>query len=649
MKQTAFRLHASPSVLTVLALLALVFSSGSGLALGLDPAPGAPSSEEPYALRWELSRVPANPDGAPTGRIALLWIEPKPGVHAYSHTPGPMGQPTILSLTNVAPAGQPGAPLVRYPAGVARPEIFDPSVTVKVYEGPTPLFVELDDKAAAQGLALQGELRMLLCSDQSCWPVKAPVTASWSAAELSAAPDARNQTWWPVYLAAHQDSSGTQSATNHAPPPSQAAQAPQTKETASGEALQNLRISPRYFQPQLEVRDLTKAIVFGFLAGLILNFMPCVLPVVSLKLSALVTASGIANERRRTRVFRTHNIFFSLGVLAYFMALGLFLGFAGLAWGQIFQKPEVVLALTALVFPLGLSLFGLFDLPIVDLKAGSDLTDKPKTQAMFTGFLATLLATPCSGPMLGGVLGWTLTQGPPVIIGVFFWIGLGMATPYLLLATAPKLVRFFPKPGAWTLHLEKLVGFFLMATCIYLLSILPTSYLLPGLTLLWTTAFAAWMWGHWTSLGRSLRHRLTVRGAAILLVVAVAAYTLSPSAEPTRWSNFEEQGFLAGLGKERILVDFTADWCPNCKVLEMTTLSSKNLAVWKKRYGLTLLQADMTRDNPAAQALLRKLGSQSIPVVAIFAAGEPANPLVLRDLFTSGQMDQALEKLFGTP
>jgi thiol:disulfide interchange protein DsbD len=639
----------TPLFFTLCALVfALILGPYGALALGPESAPvalGNPSVSAPYSLRWELFRVAQNPDAAPTEPLALLWILPDPGIHAYSNAPGPMGQPTVLTATFAAPAGLQPQPLVRYPAGVPKPEIFDPRVTVQVYEGATPLFVELGDKASlAQELALEGELRMLLCSDQSCWPVKAPTRAAWNAAELNAAPEARNQAWWPAYLAARASgvsASGAQPALTAAPP----------RQAEPNAGLNELRLAPSYFQPQLEVKDLTKAIVFGFLAGLILNFMPCVLPVVSLKLSALVTASGIADERRRTRVFRTHNIFFALGVLSYFLALGLFLGFAGFAWGQIFQKPEVVLGLTALVFPLGLSLFGLFDLPIVDLKAGSDLTDKPRTQALFTGFLATLLATPCSGPLLGGVLGWTLTQGPPVIIGVFFWIGLGMATPYLLLATAPKLVRFFPKPGAWTLHLEKLVGFFLMATCIYLLSILPTSYLLPGLTLLWTTAFAAWMWGHWTSLGRSLRHRLAVRGAAMLLVVAVAAYTLSPAVEPTRWSSFEERSFMAGLGKERILLDFTADWCPNCKVLEMTTLKAKNLAEWKKRYNLTLLQADMTRDNPAAQALLRKLGSQSIPVVAIFPSGEAAgnSPLVLRDLFTPGQLDQALEKLFGAP
>ena len=614
-------------------------SAAPRLAVAATPTP-------PYTASWEIFRVGQGADQAPTGHLALLWIKPDPGVYAYSHTPGAMGQPTTLKATRTDGGA---APTMRYAPGIQKPDTSDPTILVNVYDGPTPVFVELGEpepSAGVRSIALQAELRMLLCTDRSCWPVTARVDTSWTISELEKLPEARNQLWWPSYLAAGGQRVSADPKTALTPI---VARAPAPAPIASTVA--GLSVTPRYFQPGLEVNDLLKAMIFGFLAGLILNFMPCVLPVISLKLSALVTASGIADERRRTQVFRTHNIFFALGILSYFLALGLFLGLAGMAWGQIFQKPEVILGLTALIFPLGLSLFGLFDLPIVDLKAGSDLTDKPRTQALFTGFLATLLATPCSGPLLGGVLGWTLDQKSAVIIGVFFWIGLGMATPYLLLALVPKLVRFFPKPGRWNLHLERLVGFFLMATCIYLLGILPAHYLLPGLVLLWVTAFGAWMWGHWTSLGRSRLHRLTVRAAAVLLVAVAVLFILrAPSAE-AEWSSFDEQQFLSDLGRENLLIDFTADWCPNCKVLEKTTLSSKNLAAWTKRYKLKLLQADLTRENPAAQALLRKLGSQSIPVVAIFPAnhGQSLQPLVLRDLFTTGQMDQALASLFAKP
>ena len=300
-----------------------------------------------------------------------------------------------------------------------------------------------------------------------------------------------------------------------------------------------------------------------------------------------------------------------------------------------------------MVFALGLSLFGVYSLPVIDLKGGPDTSHNPKASAFFTGVLATLLATPCSGPFLGGVLAWALLQPPQVVAAVFSCIGLGMALPYLLMALRPSLVRFFPRPGAWTLYLEKLVAFFLLGTCIYLLQILPPSYMFQALILLWVTALGLWVWGKLTNLSQTAIKRWSIRSAAMALILACAAWAVQPPQPEPHWQEFSAVEFQQMLGRERMLVDFTADWCVSCKYLEKTTLVAANLDDWRDDYGLIFVRVDLTGDNPDGMALLSALGSKSIPLVAVFPAGEGANaPLVLRDLFRTATMDAALENLF---
>lgn len=408
-------------------------------------------------------------------------------------------------------------------------------------------------------------------------------------------------------------------------------------------------LMPRYFTPALEVTGLGKALLLGLLAGLVLNVMPCVLPVVSLKLSAFIAASGNnGGMRARVHGFREHNLFFAAGILTWFVLLALILAGADMAWGQLFQRPKVVFGLMLIVFMLGLSMFGIFSLPVFDLKAGS--TGSPRTQAFMTGAVATLLATPCSGPLLGGVLGWAFRQPPMVLALVFFAVGVGMALPYLLLAVRPGLVRFFPRPGAWTGILEQVVGFFLMGTTLYLLSVLPPALLFPALVTLLVTALAVWVLGTWAGPLASTGQRIAVRLLALLLICASLVWAFAPAPAAAKWESYNEATFRSLQGRVPVIVEFTADWCPNCKLLERTTLTAENTTRWARLYGARLIRVDLTRDDPAGQALLEALGSSSIPVVALFPKGLLKNsPLVLRDLFTPVQMEQALESTFGAP
>ena len=369
--------------------------------------------------------------------------------------------------------------------------------------------------------------------------------------------------------------------------------------------------------------------------------MPCALPVISIKLSSLLAGGGGSNEAQHRSNIRSHFLFLALGALTYFLFLAALFGFTDLAWGQLFQEPNVILGLTVIVFALSLSLLGVFTLPVIDLKF-DQMTTHPKLQSFFTGMLTTLLATPCSGPFLGGVLGWALLQPPFVITTVLLSIGLGMASPYLLLCAFPSLVRFTPKPGPWTGYVERLVALFLMGTCIYLLNILPESMLVSTLVLLLITTISCMLWGL-AGPGLDTRRAWTLKLLAVLLIAASAYWVVQPRIK-TQWERYTTQTLSADLGVKLVLVDFTADWCPTCKVLEQTVLTPGRMQELQSAYGLRLLRADLTERNPEAEALLSALGSKSIPLLALFSQNSPQEPVVLRDLFTPQQLEEAVAK-----
>ncbi len=620
--------YARMLTLVCILLIPFVFSS--------PPAQG----QDPYTLEWELA---AHANGS---LVAVMWITPPEGQYIYSHSPGPMGQPTAF-----LPEGD-AVLAVRYPIGKEKQDSFDPTVTIRAYEGRSPLFLELGEAQAP--FTVTGTLRMLLCSDTSCWPINDALSQQWETVPVPL-PEAASHPWWEEYEAAQVVAADAPPAQPMLPstqdaPPSAASPEGATQPEAAGTELE-YAFMPQYFQPGLEVSSLGKALLFAFLAGIILNAMPCVLPVVSLKLSALMAVSGEEDRQQQTAHLREHAIWFALGIFTFFLLLGGVLGAAGLAWGQLFQQAELILGLAVLLFTLGLSLFGVFDLPMIDLKgaAAAGATGSPKLQAFSTGMLATLLATPCSGPLLGGVLGWTLSRSPAIILPVFLTIGLGMALPYLLLAIRPGLVRKLPKAGAWCLHMERGMGFLLMGTTIYLVHILPEFMLLPALICLWVAAVAAWMWGQWTTLSQPAGLRWGIRGVAVAILGVSIAWALTPPSPSLEWGEFTPASFQETLGKEPLLLDFTADWCPNCKVLESTTLSDDNMRGWQEQYGLTIIKVDLTQEDPQRMALLQALGSQSIPIVALFPVGaKSTQPLVLRDLFTAGQLEEALATTFSS-
>lgn len=609
-------------------------------AVAKTPAGPAGQTQEPASLETALYRLPK---GDPSGQyLAVLTLVSAPGWHAYAVGPAESGQ----SAQAVLHLGE--APVVAlFPPGTPQPDPLEPDRTVLVYTGKTPIFVPLAETAGT----LSGRMRVFSCSDTSCWPATLPVEIPLDRDDPASLPSAETAPWWPLFSALRNAALATplascpepalpESFRPHAAPPP-----PVEPATAQGAP----QLTPRFFTPAFEVSGLLKAAFLAFLAGCILNFMPCVLPVVSLKLSALLAISGEDGRQERRRILREHNFFFALGIVVYFLGLSLLLGAFGMAWGEMFQSATLAIVVTVVLFALSLSLFGLFHLPVVDLKISSGGRGHTRRGAFLTGVLTTLLATPCSGPFLGGVLAWTLLQPLPVIMTVFAAIGLGMASPYAVLAIWPRLVRFLPRPGAWMQTLEKGMAFLLAGTCLYFLSLLPPHRLLPTLTALWATALGAFIFSRGGHLSHSPARRLGMGLTALAVTGAGLAFALGYSPPPeAQWVAYTPEAFTERMGKENLVLDFTADWCPTCKVLERTVLTPPRLTLWSEHHKTVFMKVDLTRQTPPAMALLRALGSQSIPVAAFFPAGEAAtSPLILRDLYTVRQFEEALVEAFG--
>jgi Thiol:disulfide interchange protein len=563
--------------------------------------------------------------------LLTVTLDMEPQWYTYADDPGDIGKPTVLSGTTAD-----GVALVPvYPAGYVKPDAYDPSVMINAFPSGTRLLAGVPVESQ-RPLPAVLRLDLLLCHPTRCVPVRRDL--AYVDADTAALPSAQDQPWWPAAAALIASKAAAQSPAATVPDTPNTTQNPSAD---ADEASVQWSFSPVYLQPGLEVAGLLSAILMGLLAGLILNIMPCVLPVVSLKLSALLNPSAMANETDRIRAFREHNIFFALGVLAFFMVLAALLGATGQAWGALFQKQWLVLAVAGVILILSLSLFGLFHLPVIDLKFGVE-SKSPRVQAFFTGNLTTLLATPCSGPFLGGVLSWALVQGPAVIFAVFASLGLGMASPYLLMALNPRLSRFLPRSGPWIEYVEKSIAFFLVGTAVYLVSIALGSWTLRILAPLWALTLGAWLWMRTrTSAPTS---RWSVRAASLALLVALVVWTTPSRIEIDPWQSFDPVMLQQQIGNDLIFIDFTADWCPTCKVLEATVLTPENIIRWKREYDITFIKVDLTERNMEGESLLQALGSMSIPTAALFSPGEnSASPLVLRDLYTQSQLENILK------
>ncbi len=402
---------------------------------------------------------------------------------------------------------------------------------------------------------------------------------------------------------------------------------------------------------------LLTALLFAFVGGMLLNLMPCVFPVLSLKVLGFVSQGGA--ERSRVR---GHGIAFAAGVIASFwllagVLLALRAGGTALGWGFQLQSPAFVALMAALFFLLGLSLFGAFDVGTSLTRLGGVLgASEGYGTSVASGVLATVVATPCIAPLMGVALGFALTQPPLPTLLVFGTLGLGMATPYLALSMAPALLQRLPRPGAWMVTLRQLLAFPLFATSVWLVWVFGrqtgldgATALLAGLTLL---SFATWTWWRWRDAPRDSWPFVTSRMVAGVALIAAAAVTVrgmggeAAAAADDLWQPYSAAGVaeLRAAGRP-VFIDFTAAWCLTCKVNERVVLSTTEARDAFREREVALFMADWTKRDPEITRALESFGRSGVPLYVLYPGGEHGGATVLPVILTKQILLEALETI----
>ena len=388
----------------------------------------------------------------------------------------------------------------------------------------------------------------------------------------------------------------------------------------------------------------------ALLGGFILNFMPCVLPVVGLKLMSFVNQAGSS----RTRIISL-NLAFVAGIISVMLILAavtiaakMFYGQA-FGWGQQFERLDFQVGLAMLVFAMALSFLGVWEIPIPGFATSSHSGELMQKEghlgAYLKGILTTVLATPCSGPFLGAVFGITLSLSPLSIVVLYVTLGLGLGFPYLALCAYPGFVKFLPKPGAWMETLKQVLAFPLLLTVVYMIQIVNPDYRIATLILLIVVWFACWLIGRVPPYSEVSKIRSAwALGLGTIAVGAFISFTVfGPIKHLLPWEPYNEAQ-LAEYRREgkTVMVEFTARWCLTCQANMRYAIDREKVAELCKQNNVITMLADKSDPSPAIDKKLQELGSNSIPLLAIYPPD--AEPIVLRDTITQGQLLGALEQ-----
>ena len=398
---------------------------------------------------------------------------------------------------------------------------------------------------------------------------------------------------------------------------------------------------------------LLRATGLAFLGGMLLNLMPCVFPVLFLKGLALAQTGG--EERGR---MRAHGLVYAAGILfSFWILVGVLLGLraagATLGWGFQFQSPVFLSLMAGLLFFLGLSLAGQFEIGLTLTSAGGSLAQKQGLAgSFFTGVLAVVVATPCTAPLMGAAVGYALAQSALAALLVFTALALGLAAPYVALTLQPAWTRLLPRPGVWMEILKQATAVPIFATVIWLAWVLARAYgaavlaaLLAGFLLL---AIAGWFLGRWPA----RRWSTGAGGAFVLLMVALAFYSprlavvagQAASGEAEGWRPWTAEAVRQAQAEGRpVFVDFTASWCLSCQVNERVALQTAEVQKSFREKNVLLLKADWTRHDEAITQALTALGRSGVPTY-VFYSPKQKSPRLLPEALTPGIVLGALEE-----
>ena len=402
-----------------------------------------------------------------------------------------------------------------------------------------------------------------------------------------------------------------------------------------------------------ESKPLALMLVFAFIGGLILNAMPCVLPVIALKILGFVQQSKEAPQK-----VRRLGLIYGLGVLVSFLVLAVLVIAVKEAgrvpsWGMQFQKLQFLIPMTILVLLVALNLFGVFEVTLSGraMGAASELASRGGAAgAFFNGVLATLLATPCTAPFLGVALGFAFTQPSAVILLTLLAVGFGLAAPYALLSWRPDWLKFLPKPGAWMEKFKIAMGFPMLATVVWLFKLTLNHFSKSDVfwfgVFLVALAMSAWIWGEFVQRSTKRRWLGMVSSGLVTGTVAMLALTRAPEIQWEPWSH-EAVARVRAAGRP-ILIDFTADWCSTCQVNMRTSINIEAVRRKLGQMNAATLVADYSKDDEAIAEELKKFGRGGVPLVLVYPKDAQKPPIVLAEGYLTPKivldaLDKALE------
>lgn len=444
-----------------------------------------------------------------------------------------------------------------------------------------------------------------------------------------------------------------------APAESVAQIAPKT--TPSPDNASSLSASNQYDLAQIQLDHATRSIghyiALAFVGGLILNLMPCVLPVIGLKVMSFMEQAG----KSRSRALML-NIWFAAGITAVFIVLALLaslpklgLGGESLGWGGQFGSTTFNVVIASVIFAMALSLLGVWEVPIPGFFGSRSVHEAASQEgplgAFLKGIVTTVLATPCTAPFMATAVAWAVTQSLPTTLIVFVSLGVGMSTPYILVGAYPELLRFLPRPGAWMETFKQVSGFVLLGTVVFILSFIDATAVVPTILLLLGIGVACWIVAR-TPFTAELRDRLWSwgRAAAVIAVFGVVAFgwlhRIANSPADAGWQPFslEKLKQIAVDEGRTVLVDFSAEWCINCKFFEQTVLHTKPVEQAISRGNVVTMYADYTDYPEEIRRTINALGANGVPVIAIFPGSSPYKPIVFGGGYTKDKLIAALQR-----
>jgi thiol:disulfide interchange protein len=613
---------------------------------GYDQPPATPGEYRPdpdFEAQVVLSGHLEPAAVAPGGEARLkITAAPTPGWHIYAYAPvdpDEIAKPTLIVLSSL-PAGWTRSPAVASAEPKVEPAKAGQPAT-RSHEEPVTWTITLGIPAGApEGEhGVSGYIGYQTCKNQGgCLPPQV-VQFTASVPVGSEQPGqiplafAKPQRGAPAARGGNEPAAPASEVRNYNHVAKLARQAAASAPPAAGDSAEPL--SPGV---------LALSVVLGLVGGFILNFMPCVLPTVGLKMLSFAQQGG----ENRGRVFALNFSFFC-GLMAVFLTLALLASVVNLLWGEQFTHTWFKVAMIVVTFAMALSFLGVWEIPIPGFStSGGNKQEEGLTGAFLKGILATLLATPCSGPLLGPI--WFYAGTSAVLAFVLFGsIGLGMGLPYLVIGAFPSLVRWLPKPGPWMETFKQLMGFVLLFTVVYFFASVP-SYYIPVLA----TVIGVWLACWW--IGRVPLYEPTAKqiqawigGCAAAVLIGWLSFSWfgprSAEKEIIAWQPYSSPQLAASLSAGKtVMIDFTANWCPTCQWNTLTAIETPKVKALVEKNGVVPLLADWTEYSPEIKAKLLELQSRSIPLLAIYPAGRPEEVIVLRDVVTEQQVMEALEK-----